>query len=287
MYTDQQSIHRLRLLKTMKQIMARPPRRLLITTKADLPYAANWHALPRLSVHLGGGQPVEIHGTDGVRKEVLRNGTALFFTSRAWWRPSLDCSRRFFGMVVHPGFVRYILVDIKGATDVQSAQVWFHTHKPMPPAGQHLLQALDELSMTGGDEATIRLMFDALIRIGHEHLQEDRAIKGGKAQSTWSALYEFVQENCSAPIDRASVGKAMGLHPNHVSRLFRQFAGESFNQVLRRLRMDRAKQLLRDGEMSIKAVAAECGYSSTEYFGNEFRRLFGTSPGRFRREQKV
>ena len=52
------------------------------------------------------------------------------------------------------------------------------------------------------------------------------------------------------------------------------------------LRMEKAKQMLWRTKKSITEIAFAVGYSSSQYFGNVFRRFAGISPGEFRRKYR-
>ena len=55
---------------------------------------------------------------------------------------------------------------------------------------------------------------------------------------------------------------------------------------LNRLRIDRARQLLRETDWPVKAIAGECGYRYLEGFHAAFRRIDGRTPGEFRRQMR-
>ncbi len=69
-----------------------------------------------------------------------------------------------------------------------------------------------------------------------------------------------------------------------LSRLFRKHLGCSPGQYLIKHRLERACNLLQVHNLSIKAIAAECGYGSPMFFAREFKQHYGTSPSRYRRD---
>lgn len=79
------------------------------------------------------------------------------------------------------------------------------------------------------------------------------------------------------------VADAVGVSRWHLSRLLRARTGSTFLQLLAAVRIERAKSLLLAGEpLSVKEVAARCGYDHVSHFDRQFRRLTGLTPGRFR-----
>jgi AraC-like DNA-binding protein len=82
-------------------------------------------------------------------------------------------------------------------------------------------------------------------------------------------------------LDRAA-GEAC-LSPFHFHRLFRGTFGETPHDFVTRMRMDRAKQLLASGEMTVTEVCMEVGYSSLGSFSSKFQAIVGSAPSEYQR----
>lgn len=74
-----------------------------------------------------------------------------------------------------------------------------------------------------------------------------------------------------------------GISEFHFSRLFKSYNSISPYQYLIRLRLAHAKKLLRDSSKSVTQVAYESGFSSFSNFINTFRRFYGHSPSKLRK----
>lgn len=104
-----------------------------------------------------------------------------------------------------------------------------------------------------------------------------------KAQHTWNTLRDYVEMHCHQPLDRSAVGAALKLHPSHVSRLYRSFANQTFQQHLESCRLKRAEALLIEApHLSIAEIAALTGFTSHAYFSNVFATRTGKTPSHFR-----
>lgn len=68
------------------------------------------------------------------------------------------------------------------------------------------------------------------------------------------------------------------LSPGHLSKLFRERYGVSFQAYLQRLRLNKASDLLISTSLPVTLVARRSGYRDTSRFGQHFRREFGNSP---------
>jgi LacI family transcriptional regulator len=64
---------------------------------------------------------------------------------------------------------------------------------------------------------------------------------------------------------------------------FRSYLGRSPAEEIRRVRLERGRQLLGRRELSITEIALACGFSNATRFGVAFRKSFGTTPRAFRK----
>jgi AraC-like DNA-binding protein len=91
---------------------------------------------------------------------------------------------------------------------------------------------------------------------------------------------EFIQANLSHPLRVEDVARQFGISVRHLSRVLRTHEGLTFQQLLRRFRLQHAHRLLRSGDMrSVKEAALSSGFTSPAYFTHCFQREFQTLPG--------
>ena len=76
--------------------------------------------------------------------------------------------------------------------------------------------------------------------------------------------------------------EALGFSYAHLSRVFRQQYGVTPVGYLHSMRIERAKQLLKQTDLKVFAVASSVGYADSVYFSRLFKRHTGISPARFR-----
>lgn len=96
------------------------------------------------------------------------------------------------------------------------------------------------------------------------------------------ALAQLEQRFTNPSIQLSSVASEVALSPTYLARLLKASTGLTFLQHLRRYRVTHAERLLLMTMMSIKEIAAECGYNSSGSFGRDFRRVHRCTPGRWR-----
>ncbi len=76
----------------------------------------------------------------------------------------------------------------------------------------------------------------------------------------------------------AGLARIAALSPRHLTRVFRQATGVSIQEYRTRLRLERARDLLRDPGLTVEAVAARCGFESARQLRRVWKEAFGTPP---------
>ena len=78
------------------------------------------------------------------------------------------------------------------------------------------------------------------------------------------------------------VARAIATSRRQLQRAFAEVGATSFRRELQRVRMARAAELLREGALSVQAVAGAVGYRQAAQFAKAFRREYGAPPSAFR-----
>ena len=78
------------------------------------------------------------------------------------------------------------------------------------------------------------------------------------------------------------IADEMGMNPVYLSRLYKEATGVSIVDAIKKVRIDRAKQLLRATDASVKDIAEQVGFANDKYFFVVFKELCGTTPKEYR-----
>ena len=93
---------------------------------------------------------------------------------------------------------------------------------------------------------------------------------------------EYVKENY-ATATLADAAKECGLSYGYFSRLFNTYMKMSFSDYVNLVRVNHSMQLLASTDVSITEIALECGFSTTSYYIQIFKKHKSISPNRFRK----
>ena len=75
----------------------------------------------------------------------------------------------------------------------------------------------------------------------------------------------------------------VGLSPSYLSQMFKSEKGLGINNYITKMRIERAKELLRKTEYPIEDIARQLGFARSNYFGMVFKKTTGDTPGAYRR----
>lgn len=93
---------------------------------------------------------------------------------------------------------------------------------------------------------------------------------------------EYIDHNFHRDISLDDVSRELNISPYYFSKLFKEETGNNFVEYVTERRMDRAKNLLKKQDTSIKEVCAEVGYSDPNYFSRIFKKYQGVTPTEYK-----
>ena len=96
------------------------------------------------------------------------------------------------------------------------------------------------------------------------------------------AAIKYMQDNLHEELSRDDAANVACLSPSHFSRVVKQTFGQSFTELLARMRVEKARELLTCTEKSLIQVCLDCGFSDQSYFTKVFQRYTGHTPGEYR-----
>jgi AraC family transcriptional regulator len=97
---------------------------------------------------------------------------------------------------------------------------------------------------------------------------------------------ELLHARFTEAIRTADVANAVGVHPAHLARVFRQHFKRSMGSYVRRLRLDWAARELVWSDASLTAVALAAGFADQSHFTRFFKRHTGLTPNAYRRSRQ-
>lgn len=129
-------------------------------------------------------------------------------------------------------------------------------------------------------EALCALLLKQLILQADDYAMEPEAAFS-PAWQTYMRCRQYIERNY---LETENIGKAAAacfVDQAYLSRLFKRFAEETPLQLLTRLKMGKAADLLSSGDLLVKQVGEEVGFADPYHFSRVFKRVYGIPPETF------
>ncbi len=129
----------------------------------------------------------------------------------------------------------------------------------------------------------MELLKDYSYRIGCE-IEMQKNI-GGKKQAMLAM--DYIEKNYADPdLNLNSVCSYLSISTSRFSTIFKNITGETFMEVLIRIRMQKAKELLENTDLKNYEIAEKVGFSDPHYFSLSFKKMTGKTPSEYAREKR-
>ncbi|MGO4545906.1 helix-turn-helix domain-containing protein [Paenibacillus sp. 2TAB23] len=121
------------------------------------------------------------------------------------------------------------------------------------------------------------------------HASSGDSLNSGQAEGDrlLQQVVHYLSTQYAHPVSIAQMAESLGYNRAYLSRLFKQRTGQSPVSFLLKLRIDKARHMLRERpELTIEQISASVGLQDALYFSKQFRRLYGQSPTAYRNAMK-
>jgi transcriptional regulator GlxA family with amidase domain len=114
------------------------------------------------------------------------------------------------------------------------------------------------------------------------HDQREMRHRAGTTNTVVLLAIELMEKTIEEPVPPRSIGEKIGVSQRQLERLFNRHLGCTPARYNMRLRLDRARRMLRQTDLSVAEVAVACGFVALSHFAKVYHRTFGCRPSRDR-----
>ena len=111
-------------------------------------------------------------------------------------------------------------------------------------------------------------------------------ITGAEVPQSIHAMIDFIYDHYTESIRLDELSDVSGYNKYYMCRLFKKYFGMSPQDYIIHLRILKAKELLRDTDISIQAISDMVGIGDLNYFYRIYKARTGLSPGAYRKSIK-
>lgn len=130
------------------------------------------------------------------------------------------------------------------------------------------------------------LVYDYLIEF-HRIMDADADSARSKQLSMLLPVLRYMHDNFRRDISMTQLSSIIGITPQHFCRVFRKTMNARPNEFLTQIRLDEAKRLLAEKDVSVTDAAEKSGFRDAGYFSTVFRKHEGMSPAQYKKRYKT
>lgn len=97
-------------------------------------------------------------------------------------------------------------------------------------------------------------------------------------------IKDIIEKRYNDDISVSKISEEVYLTPNYISMIFKQETGETITEYITKVRMEKAKKMLKLTDLKIMEIAEKVGYEDPHYFSKVFKKYTGIHPQKYRSE---
>lgn len=132
------------------------------------------------------------------------------------------------------------------------------------------------------DHASMKEGFRYLKQISHAIFRYKQLDERNRAAQVIDRICRYIEDHLDEDISLVRLAEIHYFNPSYLSRFFKQERGINLSEYIDQCRVRRAKELLRDGDLKIRDVAASVGYEAAHSFTRFFKKVTGMTPQEYR-----
>lgn len=157
----------------------------------------------------------------------------------------------------------------------------------LPPATAYLIS--DHYLQGIEDSTTISVLSELSKMMLPDYTQRVHRLKclNSSISPGIQAVCDRIAMNPETVPDTCTLAESLGYSESYFSRKFHQETGVTVKDYILQEKTEKAKTLLKTTAMSISAISEKLGFCSLSYFGKQFKKLTGMSPGEYREQRSA
>ncbi len=251
----------------------------------DLP--EHHHQDHLITIPLGEGCGGEIRTGSGLRVRGQTRGSVTVIPSGQSFSATLERPSDHLAIYLDPSLVLRAAASesrFQKSTGVEVIEQCAPSDPVISNVGLALFAELESEGLSGRLYAESLANVLAVHLLRHYTTSSDGAQKftGGLSGKKLRQVMDLIANSYESDLSLADFAEVAGMSTFHFAREFKRTTGTTPHQYLIKFRVDRAKAMLTESEMSLVEVSSRSGFSHQSHFTRLFRRLTGTTPQSYR-----
>jgi AraC family transcriptional regulator len=240
-----------------------------------------------IAINIGQAVTWEFKKQGRVQRFVKARGAISFFPSHQPFSGWLKVERGVFGNALLLALDDVFIGRVAKGLEFDADRIELvEQRRRTDPTIRHIAMALRAGVQTGA--ALDRMYGEALSTALAVHLLGEYGAAVLRVKRQYGALsrkklvraVEYIQDQLNADLTVSGIAQAVGMSPDHFTRLFKKSTGQTPYEYVIEARLKKAKDLLTTGKFTISEVAFHVGFADQSHLTRHFKRVFGLTPKR-------
>ena len=237
---------------------------------------------PRLTLLVEGQYETQLEQNHEITMLQLKPGEGIFIPANSWDKPNMDKKSK----TIHFLFGKnHTGISLVTSDDEVKAEKIAIAHALAGPE-QKIIDTIGELHRMKKNFTAFSQLITALLACYVNRLEDYDKPVSPRSELLFQDICVYIQENFQNDISRNSVAKHYDISPNHLSRLFKTNGYMRFCDYINYVRINRAKFLLQNYDLSLSQIAKRCGYNDVVYFCRIFKKISKKTPKQYQFQLK-
>jgi len=154
--------------------------------------------------------------------------------------------------------------------DIHLGEQW-HSYKKKNGEANHKIDAVYTMRTISDISAWLENYRNGIVRCMNERNRDEKHVMIVRAK-------KYIEENCVGNITLRSVAQHLRISAGYLSGLFPKYTGMCFTEYVNAAKVEKAQQLIRQGQHKIYEISYMLGYDNACYFSKIFKKISGCTP---------
>jgi AraC family transcriptional regulator len=245
-------------------------------------------------INIGQSSTWEFKKDGRFRRFFKARGAISFFPSHQPFSGRLKVEKGVFANVLFVALDPLFVSRIAEGLELDADRIELIEHRrATDPTLHHIALALragvqsgDALDRMYGEALSTALAVHLLREYGAAVLEPKRQ-HGGLPREKLVRAVEYIQDQLDTDLTVSGIAQAVGMSPDHFTRLFKESTGQSPYRYVVEARVRKAKELLTTGKFTISEAAYHVGFVDQSHLTRHFKRIFGLPPKRLLNRRRL
>ena len=140
----------------------------------------------------------------------------------------------------------------------------------------------EKLFMEAAGIREVEVLFDRVSTMVDEFMEDIFILGETSHRSVLKAVREYIGAHYREALRIEDLAAEVGLSDSYLSHLFKETFNYTVNDYITRVRVENSVRLMEKRELTLREIAAHCGFQSPGYFSKVFKKYLGVTPREYR-----